>query len=215
MPRAELQAWTEDAGLHLDDEAWARLETLISLWQRYGRAFNLVGSIERGALVEHVREGLLARRVAERALVAGLPTDWIDVGSGAGLPGLVVAASTDWRVRLIEPRERRAAFLELAGNTVARDRISVVRARVERSTWTKIGEIGEILGPKATNLVASARAVFAPGEWLEIARSGLPPRAIVLVHVAAGVSHVGGETPTWHETAGAHAVLGFRAGAVL
>jgi 16S rRNA (guanine527-N7)-methyltransferase len=58
---------------------------------------------------------------------------WVDIGSGAGLPGLVIAALVDGPVTLVEPRRLRADFLErsvaelgLAG------RVTVVRAKAER-----------------------------------------------------------------------------------
>ena len=38
-------------------------------------------------------------------------TMWVDVGSGAGLPGLVIAIASDRRLTLIEPRRLRAEFL--------------------------------------------------------------------------------------------------------
>jgi 16S rRNA (guanine527-N7)-methyltransferase len=37
---------------------------------------------------------------------------WADIGSGAGLPGIVIACLTDDPVRLIEPRRLRAEFLQ-------------------------------------------------------------------------------------------------------
>jgi len=36
---------------------------------------------------------------------------WVDIGSGAGLPGIVIACLTDAPVTLVEPRRLRAAFL--------------------------------------------------------------------------------------------------------
>ena len=39
---------------------------------------------------------------------------WVDIGSGAGFPGLVVAALSDRAVYLVEPRRKRAAFLDEA-----------------------------------------------------------------------------------------------------
>jgi 16S rRNA (guanine527-N7)-methyltransferase len=60
---------------------------------------------------------LWARHLVDSAQLADLaPTsaggEWIDIGSGAGLPGLVVALLTEWRVALAEPRRLRVAFLE-------------------------------------------------------------------------------------------------------
>lgn len=64
-------------------------------------------------------------RVPEDATVA-------DVGSGAGLPGLVWAiARPDLDVTLIEPLLRRATFLSEAVEALELDRVRVLRARAE------------------------------------------------------------------------------------
>lgn len=59
--------------------------------------------------------------------------DVIDVGSGAGLPGLVWAiARQDVTVTCLEPLQRRAAFLEEAVDELGlQGRVRVVRARAE------------------------------------------------------------------------------------
>lgn len=55
-----------------------------------------------------------------------------DVGSGAGLPGLVWAiARPDLRVTLIEPLLRRTSFLEEAVDILGLDQVTVLRARAE------------------------------------------------------------------------------------
>ena len=57
---------------------------------------------------------------------------WIDIGSGAGLPGIVVAALIEGPVTLVEPRRLRTEFLEA---TVAAlglaDRVSVRASKIE------------------------------------------------------------------------------------
>lgn len=58
-----------------------------------------------------------------------------DLGSGAGLPGLVIAiAVPDLRVGLVEPRQRRAAFLELAVQELGLANARVLVQRVEALT---------------------------------------------------------------------------------
>lgn len=37
---------------------------------------------------------------------------WLDVGTGPGLPGIVLAIVSRWQMTLVEPRKRRVAFLE-------------------------------------------------------------------------------------------------------
>ncbi|MBF4163940.1 16S rRNA (guanine(527)-N(7))-methyltransferase RsmG [Nocardioides acrostichi] len=55
-----------------------------------------------------------------------------DVGSGAGLPGLVLAiARPDLQVTLVEPLLRRTTFLEEVRESLALENVEVVRARAE------------------------------------------------------------------------------------
>jgi len=72
-----------------------------------------------------MNSAVVVTRVPEGASVA-------DVGSGAGLPGLVWAiARPDLRVSLIEPLLRRTTFLEEAIESLELENVRVVRARAE------------------------------------------------------------------------------------
>lgn len=56
----------------------------------------------------------------------------VDVGSGAGLPGLVIASmEPERRVVLVEPMERRTAWLREAAQTLGLDNVTVLRGRAE------------------------------------------------------------------------------------
>lgn len=73
----------------------------------------------------------------------------LDIGSGAGLPGIVLACCRDSPTHLVEPRTKRAAFLTRTVSTLGiGDRVTVHHARVERL----------VLPPMA---VITARAVAA------------------------------------------------------
>lgn len=83
-------------------------------------------------------ERLWSRHVLNSAALAELvPPDArvIDVGSGAGLPGIPLAlACPDARIVLLEPLERRARFLtDVVSELGLTERVSVVRARADRS----------------------------------------------------------------------------------
>ncbi|MBC9034604.1 16S rRNA (guanine(527)-N(7))-methyltransferase RsmG [Sphingomonas sp. JC676] len=57
---------------------------------------------------------------------------WVDVGSGAGLPGLVVAILLDRPLVLVEPRARRVAFLrEAAAELGLEKRVTVQGSKIE------------------------------------------------------------------------------------
>ena len=174
-----LGRWSEGLGLAVSAETWERLEQLVELWERYAAAFNLVGDARRPALLEHVREGLMAVAVAERA---GAGTgQWVDIGSGAGIPGLIVGAVRG-HVVLVEPRERRAAFLQLAIGALKLPGSAVVRARVGAATWENMPRSDEFDLENARFEVASAKAVMAVDQWLEVAK-WVAPRGVIVCHV--------------------------------
>jgi 16S rRNA (guanine527-N7)-methyltransferase len=79
---------------------------------------------------------LWTRHILNSALVAPLlrPGRVGDIGSGAGLPGLVLAiARSDVHVILIEPMERRVDWLRSEAARLALANVSVVRARAEEA----------------------------------------------------------------------------------
>ncbi len=91
--------------------------------------------VERGLIGPREVPRLWDRHVLNSAApVVRVPSDVTvaDVGSGAGLPGLVWAiARPDLHVTLIEPLLRRTTFLEEVATELGLDNVEVVRARAE------------------------------------------------------------------------------------
>ncbi len=107
------------------------LEAYADLLATEGVTRGLIGPREVPRLWDRhlVNCGLLAPLVPVDATVA-------DLGSGAGLPGLVLAiARPDLRVTLVEPMARRVAFLDEARTRLGLDGVEVVRERAEQ--WTE------------------------------------------------------------------------------
>lgn len=63
-------------------------------------------------------------------MAAQHPGLWIDIGSGAGLPGMVAAILRDEPVLLIEPRRRRAEFLTTVARELGLSQVEVAQAKV-------------------------------------------------------------------------------------
>ena len=92
--------------------------------------------VERGLIGPREVPRLWDRHLLNCAVAVPLvpaDADVIDVGSGAGLPGIVWAiARPDLRVTCLEPLQRRATFLEEVVTALELgDRVQVVRARAE------------------------------------------------------------------------------------
>lgn len=100
-----------------------------------------------------------ARHIVDSAqLLAHAPDDgvWLDIGSGAGLPGVVVALLRDAPVELVEPRKLRTDFLSRVITELNLADVAVHTDKIERTK-----------GPAA---VISARAVAQLDDLFRIAR---------------------------------------------
>lgn len=112
--------------------------TRLPVAQRYCELLATVG-IERGLLGPREVERLWHRHILNSAALAELVPDGarvVDVGSGAGLPGIPLAlARPDVQVDLVESLERRALFLAEARELLGiADQVQVVRGRAEDAT---------------------------------------------------------------------------------
>jgi 16S rRNA (guanine527-N7)-methyltransferase len=129
--------------------------------------------VERGLLgpneVPRIWERHLLNSAAVAELVPAGPCSLVDLGSGAGLPGIVLALLLpDSEVVLLEPMLRRAAFLEECVAELGLGNARVVRARAEQMT-------GELAAD-----VVTARAVAPLDRLAALAVGLLKPGGIVL-----------------------------------
>ncbi len=155
-------------GLAIDAAALDRVERYFAELLRWRSRVNLVGPSDPQRIADEL--------VADAAPLAGqlVPGDLLlDIGAGSGLPGLVVALlRTDVRVELWEPRERRCAFLRAAAQAAGAENVRIVTRRAPE----------EGLTPRVPHSVLSARAVWRPATWLEIAGRTGAAGARVAVH---------------------------------
>lgn len=155
----------------------AELEALLEQMQRYGKVVNLTGSLDEEALWREFAEALLAFRALQVLELS--QCHWLDIGSGGGLPGLLFGVllkrSAHARGVLIEPRKRRVDFLRL---TIAQRKIQNLEV-----AQTTLGEAGRLAAKVSVEhpTWVSARAVFAPEQWLERAGKAWPA-ARCMVH---------------------------------
>jgi 16S rRNA (guanine527-N7)-methyltransferase len=95
------------AGVDVSRETFGRLEHFVALLTVESDQQNL---ISRGSLEEvwtrHILDSAQLLRFAP-----GPSSSWLDIGAGAGLPGLVIAILSQGPVTLVEPRKLRADFL--------------------------------------------------------------------------------------------------------
>lgn len=110
-------------------ETFERLQRFVDLLLEENERQNLISR----STVDEVWE----RHIVDSAQLVGFaPTSqssWLDIGSGAGLPGLVIAILTHGPVTLVEPRKLRADFLHQVVAALGLERrVTVHGSKVER-----------------------------------------------------------------------------------
>ncbi|MEO7465204.1 MAG: 16S rRNA (guanine(527)-N(7))-methyltransferase RsmG [Nitrosospira sp.] len=113
-------------GLLLPEETQLQLLQYLALISKWNGVHNLTAvRTPEAMLVRHLLDSL-----AVLPYIAG--PQIIDVGSGAGLPGIPLAlAHPDWHVVLLESNQKKAAFLQQARIELELKNIEVVGERVE------------------------------------------------------------------------------------
>jgi 16S rRNA (guanine527-N7)-methyltransferase len=122
------------------------------------------------------REELVDLMVADALVLAPrLPAGArvVDVGTGAGAPGLALALlREDLRVTLVEPLAKRTSFLRTVLGALRRADVAIERTRAEA-----------LAGRRAWD-VAVSRATLSPGAWLDAGTSLAAPGGAVWVLLA-------------------------------
>ncbi|WP_305093206.1 16S rRNA (guanine(527)-N(7))-methyltransferase RsmG [Prescottella sp. R16] len=158
--------------VELMDEQW---DVAGAVARVFGERAEQAGAYRDALASDGVVRGLIGPREVPRLWVrhvlncavlgelVGAGETVVDVGSGAGLPGIPLAiARPDVRVTLVEPLLRRSVFLQETVDALGLDNVTVVRGRAEES-----GVVKEVGGAD----VVTSRAV-APLE--KLARWSLP-----------------------------------------
>ena len=163
-----LRAAASAMGVSLTDDSIGRLERFLALLVVWRRRMNLVSQTTASEIIDkHIEDSL--------ALVRLLSLGWqvVDLGSGAGFPGIVLAlACPDIEVALVESRLRKVSFLRAAIRESRADNVKAVCARAE--------ELSDRDGFVAAFDMAVSRAVWPLAKFTAIARPLLRDNGIAV-----------------------------------
>ncbi len=150
----------------------------LALW---GQATNLTADPTNSAeLAFHVIDSLAPillvpgaiRSELEGALASGKSA--LDLGSGAGFPGLVLAAAFEARFTLVEARRKRASYLRIAASEMGLGNVTIEQRRLTSASV-------------ATGFdLVTARAFGAGDDVDAIAAAALRPGGLMLLYASEG-----------------------------
>lgn len=104
------------------------LDRYVALLLEENQRQNLISKASESDIwSRHILDSLQLARFARPS-----DTVWADIGSGPGLPGLVLAALGRWQMVLVEPRPLRTAFLTRVADTLGLTNVAVHTAKAQQ-----------------------------------------------------------------------------------
>lgn len=177
-----------------DDRSISRLEAFIALLVEENTRQNLVAAPS----LEHVWRRHIADSAQLLDLAPAVPRGtWLDLGTGAGFPGLVIAIMRpEFHVKLVESRRLRSAWLSRCVEALELDRCKVCPSRVEVLPAEKVAVLSaRAFAPLPKAIAIGRRFSTDDTVWLlpkgrsaaqEVAE--LPTRLRPMFHVEQSVS---------------------------
>jgi 16S rRNA (guanine527-N7)-methyltransferase len=184
MPATALRAGLDALGLELEDDVQAALLRYVELLRRWNRVYNLTAVDDpQGIVTRHLLDAL--------AVLPWVPAGrLVDVGSGAGLPGIPLAlARPELDVTLLDASTKRVRFMQQAVIELGLDNAHPLHARAEAHTPRRpydvvitraFANISDML-VACRHLVAADGVILAmKGQRPDTELAALPPDIVLL-----------------------------------
>jgi len=123
----DLEKALQQEQINLEPKKIKKLEEYIALLEKWNRVHNLTGAKSREKIIENIIDSIYPITFIAQ------PKNLLDVGTGAGFPGMILAIAWDEAaVVLAEPLNKRASFLRFVASSLDLENISVFKERVEK-----------------------------------------------------------------------------------
>ena len=157
-----LRAGAAKLGLELDEDTQTQLLAYVELLFKWNKVYNLTAIRDKSEMVSH---HLLDSLAVVPHLWSGR---WLDVGSGGGMPGLVLAiVKPDWRFTLLDSNTKKTSFVQQAVIDLGLKNVSVHSGRVEdwRPDYRFDGIISRAFAELGDFLAVSRHLIAPNGRW--------------------------------------------------
>jgi len=171
----------DGAAAGADAEARGRLARYVEAIEEWNPAYGLVGASGDELIIKHILDSLAPVPVID-GLLASRPVDGerpvlVDLGTGAGLPGIPISiARPGLDVVLLDRMTRRIRFLEAMQSRLALANVQIVEEQVERARGSFDIVTFRAFRPFERKLFKRVFSVCAPGGFV-VAYKGKAERA--------------------------------------
>lgn len=191
-----LKSGVAELGLDLSDTQLGQLMDYLALIQKWNKVYNLTAVRDPAEmLTHHLLDSLAVIRPLRQQLAGRQPADGqglrlLDVGSGAGLPGVVIAiCCPDVAVTCVDTVAKKATFIQQASITLKLPNLKGLHARVEN-----LDDHYDVVSSRAfaslTDFVNWSRETLAPaGVWMAM-KGKHPADEVAALPAGVGVFHV-------------------------
>lgn len=188
--QAPLKAGLAALGLDLDEVQQARLLDYLQLIGKWNKVYNLTALRSAQEMFSHHLMDSLAVIAPLRRHAAGRALRILDVGSGAGLPGVVIAiCCSEFQVACVDTVGKKAAFIQQAAATLGLPNLQGVHDRVERLAGPYDLICSRAFASLGDFVNWSAQALAEEGVWMAM-KGKRPDDELAELPAGVGVFHV-------------------------
>jgi 16S rRNA (guanine527-N7)-methyltransferase len=178
--RERVARWLRETTLRPREGLLERIEKMAATLALWGAHTNLTADASDPAEIAfHVIDSLAPiafatgaiRKALEAVIAEGASA--LDLGSGAGFPGLVLAAAFEARFTLAESRRKRASYVQVAAHEMDLKNVAIEQRRASAGSIASRFDL------------VTARAFGTSVELYEIAAAALSPGGLLLLYASA------------------------------
>ncbi len=192
---ATLREAAHALGLSLSDKQFDQLQSYAAQLERWNRVYNLTAIRDPAAIqVQHLHDclavvGPLRAHAAKQGLADTLTV--LDVGSGGGLPGAVLAiVEPTWSVTCVDTVAKKAMFIRQVSAEVGLPNLRAEHARVENLAPKPWQVITSRAFASLVDFVSLTRELLAPGGVWMAMKGKVPDDEIAALPADVEVFHV-------------------------
>jgi 16S rRNA (guanine527-N7)-methyltransferase len=170
----QLQQGLAALGLVLPDDAQAKLLGYLALLKKWNATYNLTSIREESAmLTQHLFDSLSILPHIEKSALA--TRRWIDVGSGAGLPGIPLAiACPQLQMALVDSVDKKTAFQRQVKIELGLSNLTILGGRVENQPAAQCDAVISRAFAELTDFITLAGHLLVEGGVLYAMKGRIP-----------------------------------------